>query len=407
MKYFATLILILFVFAARSQNLHTHSNAVNITNEANSTNGWTGAATITSVTTNPQNGTYSMRIVSTSTGGREAQYTFNATVGTTYNISIWARRGATFNNPAFANWVGLSGFATTTINTQNWVEYTFTVSATQSNPIIRVYTAPQGAGAGFEVFLDAVSITAAGGGGGGGNDTQPPTAPTNLTASNTTSSSTNLNWGPSTDNVGVTEYQIRRNNQTIGSVGGNATSYNATGLAASTTYSFNVVALDAAGNISPPSNTVQVTTTSGGGGGTGEPYTTLNANLPSVNWQSNNYYAAGNVGIGTNFSNNYRLAVNGVIRAKEVIVESGWSDFVFEDDYYLPTLQEVEKYIEENGHLKDIPSAAEVQENGVGLAEISTKLLQKIEELTLYLIAINKRIEALESTLPATTNDSN
>ncbi|MEL4309134.1 hypothetical protein JMA43_13605, partial [Joostella sp. CR20] len=64
----------------------------------------------------------------------------------------------------------------------------------------------------------------------------------------------------------------------------------------------------------------------------------------------------------------YRLAVNGKIRAKEIKVEtSGWSDFVFEKDYDLPTLEEVEKYIKENGHLQDIPSAKEVEQNGIHL----------------------------------------
>jgi hypothetical protein len=101
------------------------------------------------------------------------------------------------------------------------------------------------------------------------------------------------------------------------------------------------------------------------------------------------------------------LDVNGTARAKEVIVtQTGWADFVFDEGYDLPTLAEVEAYIEEHGHLSNIPSAAEVETGGVRLGEIQAKLLQKIEELTLYIIAQEKRaaeqqqeIEALKDQL--------
>lgn len=101
----------------------------------------------------------------------------------------------------------------------------------------------------------------------------------------------------------------------------------------------------------------------------------------------------GNVGIGTTNPGSWKLAVNGKIRAKEIKVETTWSDFVFYDNYTLPTLTEVEKHIKENRHLKDIPSADEVAENGIYLGEMDAKLLQKIEELTLYAIEQEKRIE--------------
>ncbi|MGS2741648.1 hypothetical protein [Sinomicrobium sp. M5D2P17] len=104
---------------------------------------------------------------------------------------------------------------------------------------------------------------------------------------------------------------------------------------------------------------------------------------------------SGNVGIGTTNSNNWKLAVNGNIRAKEIKVETGWSDFVFEDSYNLPTLEEVEQHIKEKGHLKDIPSAKEVEENGIFLGEMDAKLLQKIEELTLYMIELKKENQQL------------
>lgn len=105
----------------------------------------------------------------------------------------------------------------------------------------------------------------------------------------------------------------------------------------------------------------------------------------------------GNLGIGTTNPGSWRLAVNGKIRAKEIKVETGWSDFVFQKDYELPTLEEVEDHIKEKGHLKDIPSAEEVEENGVFLGEMNSKLLQKIEELTLYTIQQQKEIKELKS----------
>ncbi len=105
----------------------------------------------------------------------------------------------------------------------------------------------------------------------------------------------------------------------------------------------------------------------------------------------------GNVGIGTLSTGSHRLAVEGSIGAREVKVEaSGWSDFVFYDDYKLPTLKEVENHIKEKGHLKNIPSAKEVEENGVYLGEMDAKLLQKIEELTLYTIQQEKEIRELK-----------
>ena len=104
----------------------------------------------------------------------------------------------------------------------------------------------------------------------------------------------------------------------------------------------------------------------------------------------------GNVGIGITNPDS-KLSVNGKIHTKEVKVDLiGWSDFVFKNDYELPTLKDVEKYINEKGHLKDIPSAEEVEKNGINLGEMDAKLLQKIEELTLYTIAQEKKIEKVE-----------
>ncbi len=124
----------------------------------------------------------------------------------------------------------------------------------------------------------------------------------------------------------------------------------------------------------------------------------VNNNMEVVRIKSN-----GDVGIGTDLSqniNNYKLAVNGTIGAKEVKVEitsTTWSDFVFNDEYKLKSLKEVEDYINEKNHLPDIPTTKEVEDNGVNLGEMNSKLLQKIEELTLYMIEQNKKIEDLQN----------
>lgn len=89
-----------------------------------------------------------------------------------------------------------------------------------------------------------------------------------------------------------------------------------------------------------------------------------------------------------------QLDINGTIRSKEVKIEAtGWSDFVFDENYNLPSLSEVESHIKENKHLPNIPSEKEVLKDGINVVEMQAKLLQKIEELTLYVIEQDKKIE--------------
>lgn len=104
----------------------------------------------------------------------------------------------------------------------------------------------------------------------------------------------------------------------------------------------------------------------------------------------------GDVGIGT-ATPAHKLAVNGTIRAKEVIVDTGWSDFVFEDSYQLRSLDEVESHIETHGHLPDVPSAATVEAEGLSVGEAQKIMMQKIEELTLYMIEKDKQVAALQA----------
>ncbi len=106
----------------------------------------------------------------------------------------------------------------------------------------------------------------------------------------------------------------------------------------------------------------------------------------------------GNVGIGTVSPNN-KLDVLGVIRANEVIVETGWADYVFEENYKLEELEKVENFIRENKHLPNVPSAKEVLEKGAHVAELMTKMMAKIEELTLYTIKQQKEIDQLKTLL--------
>jgi hypothetical protein len=99
---------------------------------------------------------------------------------------------------------------------------------------------------------------------------------------------------------------------------------------------------------------------------------------------------------------NYLLSVNGRIKAKGIRVQaSGWPDYVFAPTYKLPTLQEVEAFIRVNKHLPGIAPAREVEASGVELAEMQIQLLQKIEELTLYIIEQNKKMEEQAKKLEA------
>jgi len=102
---------------------------------------------------------------------------------------------------------------------------------------------------------------------------------------------------------------------------------------------------------------------------------------------------------GSDVSQGYRLCVNGDILCESVVVEQDVpnSDYVFESDYNLRDLYEIEEFVKENKHLPEVPSAKEFKENGYKLAEMDDLLLRKVEELTLYLIEQNKKIEALEN----------
>jgi hypothetical protein len=148
----------------------------------------------------------------------------------------------------------------------------------------------------------------------------------------------------------------------------------------------------------------------------------VSASLPSLSWYSSSgarqasiggkpgslslllengshfYVAGGNVGIGTTDTKGYELAVAGKVVCEEVVVKlrQAWPDYVFSEEYHLPSLADLFAYIKENHHLPEIPSAAEVTQQGIPVGEMNAILLKKIEELTLYLFEAREERERLE-----------
>jgi hypothetical protein len=107
----------------------------------------------------------------------------------------------------------------------------------------------------------------------------------------------------------------------------------------------------------------------------------------------------GSVGIGTTKTDaGYKLLVNGRVKAVGLRVQAAanWPDYVFDSVYQLRPLSEVEKFIKSNKHLPEMQTAAQVEKDGHDVSETQIKLLQKIEELTLYIIDQDKRVKDLE-----------
>lgn len=308
-------------------------------------------------------------------------------------------------------------------------------------------------------------------------DTTPPTSPS-LTSTGKSTNSVDLSWSGATDNVGITGYQLFQDGS-LNTTLGNVSSHTVTGLSPSTSYQFNIRALDAAGNASTDSNTLSVTTdaaadttppaaptnltTSVSGSSvdlswtapgdsdleghhifqdgtqitstliSGSTYSvtslsdgtytfTVRANDTSGNqsaqsndatatintsgggsnvWSSSGNdisYTTGNVGVQTGAQTGFALAVGGKIISEEVNVQlqGDWPDYVFTTWYDLPSLKEVQEHIDEKGHLINVPSAIEVAENGIEIGEMNRLLVEKLEELTLYILEQEKRIQNLE-----------
>ncbi len=214
-------------------------------------------------------------------------------------------------------------------------------------------------------------------------DTTSPSIPSGLTSSNITTTTATLSWSASTDNIGVTAYEVYKNNSLQATVS-NGTSYAITGLAAATAYTYTIKAKDAAGNVSAQSSPLTLTTLSSGGTPATGGHWSKTGTIVS--------YAGGKVGIGT-ANPDYELTVKGKIHAEEVKIDLSVPapDYVFKKEYKLLTLEEVQAYINKNGHLPNIPSAKVMETEGVALGAMEMKLLEKIEELTLYSIALLKQ----------------
>ena len=105
----------------------------------------------------------------------------------------------------------------------------------------------------------------------------------------------------------------------------------------------------------------------------------------------------GHIGVGTSASSTYAIQACGSIRADEVIVETGWCDYVFADDYNLMDLKDVASYINSNKHLPGIPAASVIESEGMPVAEMSANFMEKIEELTLYTIEQDRQIDDLNA----------
>ena len=117
---------------------------------------------------------------------------------------------------------------------------------------------------------------------------------------------------------------------------------------------------------------------------------TINGTLYAMG--TNNNYLESRLGIGT-WTPTERLEVKGKIRAQEIKVEAtNWPDYVFNEDYNLMSLEETYQYIKQNGHLPEIPTANDVEQDGISLGEMNKLLLKKIEELTLHLIELKAQV---------------
>lgn len=123
------------------------------------------------------------------------------------------------------------------------------------------------------------------------------------------------------------------------------------------------------------------------------------ASAPDFMINNNGYISIGTDKIYQLKSEQFKVSVNGKIACKEIKVNSKWADYVFADNYTLRPLAEVERFIAENKHLPDVPSAATVESEGLALGAMQAVMMQKIEELTLYMIKIEKDNDLLRAEL--------
>ncbi|MFF5183509.1 carbohydrate binding domain-containing protein [Streptomyces sp. NPDC000345] len=218
---------------------------------------WSCTGNLGSVVSSPvHGGSKSLAGAVSSSDNARCSQTVSVQPNTAYTLSGWVRGSYVY--------LGVDGGASTwTSSTSAYspLSVSFTTGASQTSATVYVH----GWYAQGTYYADDISLDGPGGG-GGGSDTQAPSAPSGLTSTGKTSSSVSLSWNASTDNVGVTAYDIYRGSTQVLSVAG--TSATVSGLSPSTGYTFSVKARDAAGNVSASSGSVSVTTNAGSGGTT-------------------------------------------------------------------------------------------------------------------------------------------
>ena len=134
-----------------------------------------------------------------------------------------------------------------------------------------------------------------------------------------------------------------------------------------------------------------------GGGPTAELHVNM-GNAKTVQF-GGDILVADHIGVGTNNffegAREYKFAVNGHIRAKAAHIYPAWADYVFEKDYDLMSLDDLDAFVSANGHLPGVPTSEEVAVDGIDVGEMQVKTLEKIEELTLYLLEMKRENEVL------------
>jgi fibronectin type 3 domain-containing protein len=215
-----------------------------------------------------------------------------------------------------------------------------------------------------------------------------PSTPAGLSAVASSSSTISIQWSDNSSNE--VEFEIERSERSgsgfvlIGTSPANATTFSDSSLISGMTYYYRVRATNGGGSSAYTSEANATTLPIEGG-------TQLCENI----------YCDGNggVGIGTpTVPTGYRMAVKGKVMAEgvKVALETEWPDYVFEEGYKLMDIDALKKFIEANGHLPNVPAAHKVANEGVDVAEINVVLLEKIEELSLYLINMEERMKLLE-----------
>ncbi|MGW2640550.1 carbohydrate binding domain-containing protein [Streptomyces sp. NPDC001348] len=215
---------------------------------------WTCSQNLGSVVSSPvHGGSKALAGAVTSSDNAQCGQTVSVQPNTTYSLSGWVRGSYVY--------LGVSGGAstwTTSPSAYSRLSVSFTTGANQTSATVYVH----GWYAQGTYYADDFSLDGPGGG-DGGSDTQAPTAPTGLTSTGKSSSSVSLKWNASTDNVGVSAYDVYSGGTQVLSVSG--TTATVGGLSPNTAYALTVKARDAAGNVSAASNSVTVTTDAGGG----------------------------------------------------------------------------------------------------------------------------------------------